>query len=291
MDVVESTSDVFNKVLDWKGQHGRVAFVPTMGNLHAGHLSLVEKARGLADKVVVSIYVNPMQFGAGEDFDTYPRTLDADKKALIEAGVDLLFLPSNETMYPGPSANSTVSAQVYVPELSEILCGAGRPSHFLGVTTIVNKFFNIVQPDVAIFGQKDFQQVAIIRRMVSDLFMPVEIVALPTTRESDGLAMSSRNQYLTENERNKASLLSELLSQMSETVVNGADIASAEAKGAEILVLSGFEPEYFSFRDPVSLSQLTHAQKDMVVLVAAKLGSTRLIDNRLFSCETLSNSA
>ncbi|MDH5258203.1 MAG: pantoate--beta-alanine ligase [Gammaproteobacteria bacterium] len=280
MQTVENIADVSGIVGDWKKQQLRVAFVPTMGNLHAGHLSLVEKARSVADKVVVSIYVNPMQFGENEDFDSYPRTLDADSGALVDAGVDLLFLPTDETMYP---VSKKLTTQVYVPEISEILCGKGRPGHFLGVTTVVNKLFNIVRPDVAIFGQKDFQQVAIIRRMVADLFMPIEIIALPTMRESDGLAMSSRNQYLNPAQREAASNIRRALELASDAIKNGADIAEEEAKAAEFLRSSGFEPEYVSFRDPLSLAQLFEVQNDMVVLVAAKLGVTRLIDNCLIT--------
>lgn len=280
MQTVENTADVSGIVDDWKKQQLRVAFVPTMGNLHAGHLSLVEKARSVADKVVVSIYVNPMQFGENEDFDSYPRTLDADSRALVDAGIDLLFLPTDETMYP---VSKKLTTQVYVPEISEFLCGKGRPGHFLGVTTVVNKLFNIVRPDVAVFGQKDFQQVAIIRRMVADLFMPIEIIALPTMRESDGLAMSSRNQYLNPAQREAASNIRRALELASDAIKNGADIAEEEAKAAEFLRSSGFEPEYVSFRDPLSLAQLFEVQNDMVVLVAAKLGVTRLIDNCLIT--------
>ena len=288
MDVFELPQNLSQQVKSWKKQQRRIAFVPTMGNLHAGHLSLVEKAKTVADIVVVSIFVNPMQFSAGEDFDAYPRTLDADKQALENIGVNALFLPTNRTMYPHSVSRST---QVYVPEVSELLCGASRPGHFRGVTTIVNKFFNIVQPDVAIFGQKDFQQVAIIRQMVANLFMPVDIIALPTMREKDGLAMSSRNQYLTEAEREKAGLIYQLMQEMSEKVKTGVDIASAESEAKSILQASGFQPEYFSFRDPVTLQPLQHTQADMVLLVAAKLGNTRLIDNWLFSCEVGRNSA
>jgi len=280
MELVENISDVSNLVSKWKKQQLKVAFVPTMGNLHTGHLSLVEKALAVADKVVVSIYVNPMQFGAGEDFDSYPRTLDADIEALSCQGVDVLFLPTTKTMYPDESKATT---EVYVPEITEILCGESRPGHFLGVSTIVNKFFNIIQPDIAIFGQKDFQQVAIIRRMVADLFIPIEILAMPTTRELDGLAKSSRNQYLTEDERNRAPSLYNLMKESSESVVNGADIAVIESKGMDLLSSLGFDPEYFSFRDPISLTQLERSQPEMVLVVAAKLGATRLIDNRLFS--------
>jgi len=283
MKIAKNITDVRQLVQSWKAQRLRVAFVPTMGNLHAGHLSLVGKAREIADKVVVSIYVNPMQFGAGEDFDTYPRTFDADSEKLIEAGADLLFLPSTDLMYADSVKAST---QVYVPELTEILCGESRPGHFLGVSTIVNKLFNVVQPDVAIFGQKDFQQVIIIRRMVADLLMPVKIIALPTSREPDGLAMSSRNQYLGADERKVAPKISKLMNEMSDLVSNGADITDTEAKGVEALASAGFKPEYFSFRDPDTLAALEQAQTDMVLLVAAKLGSTRLIDNCLFSLRT-----
>ena len=284
MKVVKSIPEVSSAVKDWKQKSLRVAFVPTMGNLHAGHLSLVEKAREVADKVVVSIYVNPTQFGVGEDFDSYPRTFDEDCDALTQVSADLLFLPSNEVMYPDfGQVEKRARTEVYIPEITEILCGESRPGHFLGVSTVVNKLFNIVQPDVAVFGQKDFQQVTVIRRMVADLFIPVDIIALQTKREADGLAMSSRNQYLSEADRQKASKINELMQEMSNLVLYGADIAETEVKGAQILRSEGFMPEYFSFRDPVSLAQLEKVQPEMVLVVAAKLGTTRLIDNLLFS--------
>ncbi len=283
MELAKKIIDVSVLVKKWKQQNLRVAFVPTMGNLHAGHLSLVEKAQEIADKVVVSIYVNPTQFGVGEDFDAYPRTFDADSATLAQADVDLLFLPSNDIMYPNFGVvDAPATTEVYVPEITEILCGESRPGHFLGVSTVVNKLFNIVQPDVAIFGQKDFQQVVVVRRMVAELFMPVEIVALSTKREPDGLAMSSRNQYLSVDDRIKAVKIHELMNEAAGLVVNGADIAKTEDEAKKKLLLSGFEPEYFSFRDPVSLEALSVVQPDMVLVLAAKLGSTRLIDNWLF---------
>jgi len=284
MRLAETINDVRHEMQPWRRQNFRIAFVPTMGNLHAGHLSLVDKAREVADKVVVSIYVNPTQFGAGEDFDAYPRTFEADRKALVQAGVDLLFLPSNETMYPHTDLKAKrATTEVYVPGISEILCGEHRPGHFLGVSTVVSKLFNIVQPDVAVFGQKDFQQVAVIRRMVADLFMPVEIVALPTKREADGLAMSSRNQYLSAENRKKAAQVYQLMKEMIAAIKGGGNIAETEIKASEILLGNGFTPEYFSFRDPLSLKPLDSPQPEMVLLVAVKLGSTRLIDNCLFS--------
>jgi len=280
MKLADNIQEVSEIVADWKQAKKTIAFVPTMGNLHDGHLSLVEKAHAIADKVVVSIFVNPMQFGPNEDFDAYPRTLELDEKALSEKKVDLLFLPTNAVIYPN---SVEVTTQVNVPGLSEILCGAHRPGHFLGVSTIVNKFFNIVQPDKAVFGQKDFQQVAIIKKMVTDLFMPIEIIAMPTRREADGLAMSSRNQYLTDSDRKKASKIYELMKQMADLIKNGAEIAEIESNALAILKSNGFEPEYFSFRDPVTLVPLKSPQTDMVIVVAARLGTTRLIDNWLFS--------
>ncbi len=280
MDIIKSANSTHKKISDWKQQQFKIAFVPTMGNLHAGHLGLIEKAQNVADKVVVSIYVNPMQFSPGEDFDSYPRSFENDCEKLTNAGVDLLFLPTSETMYQTSIKKTT---QVYVPEISGILCGEHRPDHFLGVTTIVSKLFNIVQPDVAIFGQKDFQQVSIIRRMVADLFMPIKIIALETKRENDGLAMSSRNQYLDEAQRKTATNINKVMIEMSKLLIDGGEITAIETKGIKALKSYGFIPEYFSFRDPDSLSPLTQIQAKIVLLVAVKLGETRLIDNHLFS--------
>ncbi|MBF0255331.1 MAG: pantoate--beta-alanine ligase, partial [Gammaproteobacteria bacterium] len=194
MICLEQTPDLRGQIAQWRSQGQRIGFVPTMGNLHRGHLQLVRQAQERAERVVVSIFVNPLQFGANEDFASYPRTLEEDKALLQAEGVDLLFAPGVELIYPqGQQAHT----QVHVPGISELLCGASRPGHFIGVATIVCKLFNLVQPDLALFGEKDFQQLLVIRRMVADLALPVEIIGIPTVREADGLAMSSRNRYLS----------------------------------------------------------------------------------------------
>lgn len=256
---------------------GRVAFVPTMGALHDGHLALVKTAREHADAVVVSIFVNPLQFGVGEDFNRYPRQIERDAALLESVGADLLFLPSVDSLFPhGQAAQSRVE----VPGLSDILCGASRPGHFVGVSTIVSKLFNLVQADLAVFGEKDFQQLAIIRRMVADLNFPLEIIGQPTTREADGLAMSSRNAYLSDDERKRAPVLYSTLKLMAEQLHLGrVDFAQLEAEGRAALLLSGFVPDYVAIRRVEDLAEPGLAEDALVVLVAARLGQTRLIDN------------
>jgi len=275
----ESANAVTKQVQDWKRENLKIAFVPTMGNLHQGHLSLVEQAKTMADKVVVSIYVNPMQFGIGEDLDNYPRTLEMDKSALEALAVDLLFLPDNQTMYPTDTESST---QVIVPGLSKILCGEFRPEHFAGVTTVVNKLFNIAQADVAIFGEKDFQQVFIIKKMVADLFMPIQIASSPTVREKDGLAMSSRNQYLEKEQRQQAIVIYQNLLALKNDAMNGADLRRLESTGVENLLFSGFRVDYVSFRSVQTLQPADRSDGQVVLLIAAWLGKTRLIDNLIF---------
>ncbi len=263
-------------------QLGRVAFVPTMGNLHEGHLTLMREARKHAQTVICSIFVNPMQFGANEDLDKYPRTLDADIAALESAGVDLLYFPSVETMYPKPLSDQT---KVEVPVISDLYCGASRPGHFVGVATVVAKLFNMVQPDVALFGTKDFQQLAVIRRMVADLAMPIEIIGVPTVRDADGLAMSSRNQYLTTEQRAIAPMIYAELKQLAETLSQ--DLSQLEQQSADSqrrLAEAGFEPDYLHVLDAETLLPLTNQSQQGVILIAAKLGAARLIDNIEFTC-------
>ena len=263
-------------------QLGRVAFVPTMGNLHEGHLTLMREARKHAQTVICSIFVNPMQFGANEDLDKYPRTLDADIAALESAGVDLLYFPSVETMYPKPLAEQT---KVEVPVISDLYCGASRPGHFVGVTTVVAKLFNMVQPDVALFGTKDFQQLSMIRRMVADLAMPIEIIGVPTIRDLDGLAMSSRNQYLTRDERAIAPMIYAELKQLAD--IFSQDFSQLEQQSADSLARlaeAGFEPDYLHVVDAETLLPLTNKSQQGVILIAAKLGAARLIDNIEFTC-------
>ena len=266
----------------WRAAGESVAFVPTMGNLHAGHLALVAAAAGKARRVVVSIFVNPLQFAPGEDFDTYPRTLDKDLAALAAAGVDAVFAPTVDEMYPTGPAPAT---RVRVNGLSDILCGRSRPGHFDGVTTVVAKLFNMVRPDTAIFGEKDYQQLAVIRRMVADLCFPVRVVGHPTQREGDGLAMSSRNQYLTEDERAIAPELYRTLETAADALAGGAEkeiearIVAIQQAAMENLRGFGFEPEYFEIREAGTLEAPGQGSRGLVILAAARLGSARLIDN------------
>jgi pantoate--beta-alanine ligase len=263
-------------------QLGRVAFVPTMGNLHEGHLTLMREARKHAQTVICSIFVNPMQFGANEDLNKYPRTLDADIAALESVGVDLLYFPSSDTMYPKPLVDQT---KVEVPVISDLYCGASRPGHFVGVATVVAKLFNMVQPDVALFGTKDFQQLAVIRRMVSDLAMPIEIIGVPTVRNADGLAMSSRNQYLTSEQRAIAPKIYAELKQLAETLSqNLSQLEQQSADSQRRLAEAGFEPDYLHVLDAETLLPLTDQSQQGVILIAAKLGAARLIDNIEFTC-------
>lgn len=254
-----------------------VAFVPTMGNLHEGHMQLVRKARQLADVVVVSIFVNPLQFGANEDLGNYPRTLAEDKQKLFAEGVNYLFYPGVEEIYP---EGLDKQCRVTVPELSETLCGASRPGHFTGVATVVSKLFNIVQPDSAVFGKKDFQQLAIIEKMVEDLCMPIDIVGIETARDVDGLALSSRNGYLSKQERAIAPFIHATLQELREAVACGFDnYVDLEKHAREKLKSVGFEPDYVSVRDARTLKEVNPYTEQIVILAAAKLGKTRLIDN------------
>jgi pantoate--beta-alanine ligase len=254
-----------------------VAFVPTMGNLHEGHLDLVRKAHTLCDLVVVSIFVNPLQFGASEDLDSYPRTLAADKEKLFKEGVDILYTPGVEEIYPEGMAAQTL---VRVPGLSETLCGSSRPGHFDGVTTVVSKLFNIVQPDVAIFGEKDFQQLSIIQKMVRDLCMPIKVVGTPTARDGDGLAKSSRNGFLSSEQRNIAPIIHQTLLTCREAIACDFDnFLQLESHARMKLLQAGFEPDYFAIRDARTLLAVTEDTEEIAILAAARLGSTRLIDN------------
>jgi pantoate--beta-alanine ligase len=261
----------------WRTQGRRVAFVPTMGNLHAGHLQLVRHARAIADHVVVSIFVNPLQFGQNEDYASYPITLEQDKAALMVVGADLLFMPTVSEIYAGGLGHAT---QVVVPGLNTLLEGEFRPTHFNGVTTVVAKLFNMIQPDVAVFGEKDFQQLLIIRRMVSDLAMPIAIEAVETMREADGLAMSSRNSYLSAAERAIAPQLYQTLLDVRDIVLRGGhDLAAVEQEAMAQLREAGFGPQYLSVRRCTDLGLPESEHDERVVLAAAMLGTTHLIDN------------
>lgn len=275
-----ATVDELRKIIkNWRAEGNCIALVPTMGNLHEGHLKLVDEARKNADRVVVSIFVNPSQFCAGEDYDTYPRTERQDRDKLLAARVDLLFLPSVPEMYQ-TDGKTTVS----VSELSSQHCGASRVGHFDGVATVVCKLFNIVQPDVAFFGEKDFQQLVVIRTMVRDLNFPVAIHGVATVREADGLAMSSRNGYLTPDQRRMAPMLYQALCQAREAVLLGElEISEIERQAMRCLQSAGFQPEYFSVCRSVDLKPAGRGDFELVVLAAARLGKTRLIDNVYFS--------
>ncbi|HDZ49330.1 hypothetical protein LCGC14_0184720 [marine sediment metagenome] len=253
----------------------RIALVPTMGNLHAGHLALVACARQRADIVVSSLFVNPMQFGPGEDLDGYPRTFNADQAQLTEAGCDVLFAPAVSALYPYGLDTQT---RVHVPVVGEGLCGGSRPGHFDGVSTVVSMLFNLVQPDVACFGEKDYQQLAVIRKLVRDLHMPIEIIGVPIVRAADGLALSSRNGYLSSEERSKAPALFRTLCTLRDALERGEPIENLLQQGKVLLENAGFTPDYLELRD-ISLAPVNSTTRNAVLLAAAKLGPARLIDN------------
>ncbi len=255
----------------------RIGLVPTMGNLHDGHIALVEKALQRTDHVVVSIFVNPLQFGANEDLDSYPRTLAEDQRRLLDAGAHVVFAPSVNDMYPEGMQGHTL---ISVPVVSEGLCGASRPGHFDGVATVVGKLLNIVQPDLAVFGEKDFQQLAVIRKMAHDLCLPVQIMGAPIVRAADGLALSSRNGYLSDEQRRVAPRLYQTLQQIQQQLVGGRRDFPAIIEEARVeLTVAGFQPDYLDLRDAQSLQPVTPDCQDIVILAAAYLGTTRLIDN------------
>jgi pantoate--beta-alanine ligase len=256
-------------------------FVPTMGNLHAGHVSLIEAARRHGKRFIASIFVNPMQFGPNEDFAHYPRTPTQDEKMLSDAGCDLMFSPEVGEIYPNGADQAT---RIEVPGISTILCGEFRPGHFEGVATVVAKLFHIVDPDVAIFGEKDFQQLTVIRRMVADLCLRVDIIGAPTVREADGLAMSSRNQYLDAGQRRLAPAIYRQLQQAVTALEAGVrDYGKIEAASREALDGAGFRTDYFSVRDAKSLAPARPDTQQFAVMTAARLGKARLIDNLQFS--------
>ncbi len=277
MKTVSTIAEIRALLDDWRARGERIAFVPTMGNLHTGHLQLLTQARHGAQRTVASIFVNPLQFGPGEDYQTYPRSIEADSLQLAAEGLDVLFAPKVGDMYPDGTESMT---RVEVPELSNILCGLARPGHFTGVATVVTKLLNIVRPDVALFGEKDYQQLLVIQRVVADLCLPVEIVGVPTVREADGLAMSSRNAYLSDVERACAPLLYQTLLEVLERLQHGADdFAVLEAEAVTRLRQSGLRPDYISVRRARDLAEPTLQDSELVVLGAAWLGKTRLIDN------------
>ena len=277
MLVTHTKQELAEQIAEWRHHGDHVALVPTMGSLHPGHLSLVELAREHAERVVVSIFVNPTQFGDGEDFDKYPRTLERDKRHLKKTAADMIFAPDVDTLYPfGPEKATTVS----VPGLTENFCGATRPGHFDGVTTVVARLFTIVQPDVAVFGQKDYQQQLVIRRMTEDLGLTISIITGETIRDDDGLAMSSRNSYLTDDERATAPELYATLSSVGQELQSGRrNFEDLESTASQQLTDAGFEVDYFAIRRALNLEIPDRDCDDLVVLAAARIGSARLIDN------------
>ena len=279
MQTVHSIVELRTQLAAWRKAGDRIAFVPTMGNLHRGHLELARRGKTVADRVVSSVFVNPLQFGPNEDFSRYPRTLEQDKIALEQAGADLLFAPNAQEIYPHGMQNL---AKVSVAAVSSILCGHFRPGHFDGVATVVSILFNLVQPDTALFGEKDYQQLLVIRRMVADLHMPIEIVGVATEREPDGLALSSRNQYLSADERRLAPEMYATLTEVADKLKAGRrDFSALCYAGIKRLEASQFRPQYLEVR-ALDLSEPLRDGKGFVILAAAYLGKTRLIDNVTF---------
>lgn len=277
MQLINEISDLREIRRTWQTHAKVIAFVPTMGNLHQGHLNLVREAKKKADIVVVSIFVNPMQFGPDEDLDAYPRTLESDSRLLEELGVDVLFMPKASDIYARGLEQQTF---VEVPGLSYMICGASRPGHFRGVATIVCKLFNMVQPNLAFFGEKDFQQLQVIKAMVTDLSMNLDVFGVPTTREHDGLAMSSRNQYLKEDERKLAPTLYGVMQKIAVEIQNGRrDFTKLTQEYKLQLAGLGLNPDYLEIRNTETLLQPGHEDECLVLLAAAFLGKTRLIDN------------
>jgi pantoate--beta-alanine ligase len=277
LQVISTTRELREQLNDWRHSGDHIAFVATMGNLLDGHLSLVRLARKHAERVVVSVFVNPTQFGDGEDFENYPQSLERDKRMLKRFQTDLLFVPEIETMYPFGIDNAT---SVTVPVLTDDLCGTFRPGHFDGVTSVVSRLFSLVQPDVAIFGQKDYQQQLVIRRLAEDLSLPIEIICGPTQREEDGLAQSSRNQYLSDKERAIAPNLFATLSNVGKDLESGKrNYDELEQHAVTELLKLGFKPEYVSIRRAENLGMPDRDNDELIVLAAATLGKARLIDN------------
>jgi pantoate--beta-alanine ligase len=280
MQTVQDAAALRATIRGWRTQGQTVGFVPTMGNLHEGHHSLIKLARARTERVVASVFVNPTQFGPNEDFERYPRTLVQDQAGLAEHGCDLLFAPDVATIYPFGAEHSV---SLRVPQITEVLEGAHRPGHFDGVATVVCKLFNLVQPDLAVFGQKDYQQLKVIERMVRDLSLPLKVMAAPIFRADDGLALSSRNQYLSAAERARAPLLYQTLQQMRELLAKGHAWRVIEQAASSRLQRAGFVPDYAAIRRAEDLGEPQEGeQTGLIALVAARLGSTRLIDNLAF---------
>ena len=280
MQTVQDAPALRAAIRGWRSKGQTVGFVPTMGNLHAGHQSLIKLARARTDRVVASVFVNPTQFGPHEDFERYPRTLLQDQTALTDEGCDLLFAPEVATIYPYGAGHSV---SLHVPQITDTLEGAHRPGHFDGVATVVCKLFNLVQPDLAVFGQKDFQQLKVIERMVCDLSLPLKVMAAPTLRADDGLALSSRNQYLSADQRARAPLIHDTLLKMRELLAKGHAWRALEQVATARLLRAGFAPDYAVIRCAEDLSEPAEGQREgLIALIAARLGSPRLIDNLIF---------
>ncbi len=277
MNTVHTIEALRGAIQQQRRAGNKIVFVPTMGNLHEGHIELVKKGLTLGDFVVTSIFVNPLQFGANEDLDAYPRTLEQDQSKLQAAGNHLVFAPSANEIYPRGMDSQT---KVIVPGLTERHCGASRPGHFTGVSTVVTMLFNMVQPDIAVFGEKDFQQLAVIRKMTTDLFMPIEIIGIPTVRESDGLAKSSRNGYLSAEERAIAPNLNRIMTETADKIRAGRrDFSQLVTEATEQLSANQFRNDYFNIIDSATLEPADESTQSITILIAAFLGSTRLIDN------------
>jgi len=281
LHTVSTAEDLRDQLNDWRRSGDHIALVPTMGNLHKGHLSLIELASEHAERVIVSIFVNPTQFGEGEDFERYPNTLDRDHRRLKREKVDLLFTPEVDTIYPFGIDNAT---SVTVPALSDEFCGEFRPGHFEGVSSVVTRLFGLVQPDVAVFGQKDYQQQVIIRRLTADLSLPIRIVTGQTVRAEDGLALSSRNQYLTDDERTIAPGLFEVLQGIGDALRSGErNFEELQADGVTALEQLGFVPDYVVIRRAENLGLPGRDFDELVSFAGATLGAARLIDNVIVS--------
>ncbi len=282
MNVFRNVAELREQISEWKLQGLRIGFVPTMGNLHAGHFALVELAKQHSDKVVASIFVNPTQFGPNEDYARYPRTEPHDIAGLSEKGCDAIFLPTADEMYPLGIKNYV---QMHVPGITDILCGAYRPGHFNGVATVVARLLNMVQPDCAVFGRKDYQQLQVIRYMATEMSFPVEVISAPTLRETSGLAMSSRNQYLSDEERINAALIYQTLLAMKTAYIAGKPIEHIEQEAHAKLENAGFEVDYVDILS-AELGKASRARNNArVALIAARLGRTRLIDNLEFDIQ------
>lgn len=276
MKIVTDIQSLRQQVKEWRLQDLKIAFVPTMGNLHDGHLALVKAAHQHADKVIVSIFVNPMQFGLSEDIDNYPKTLEQDKSRLTDVDTDLLFIPTSDIIYPKGYTDNTF---VEVPNISDLYCGKSRPGHFRGVATVVCKLFNLVQPDVACFGSKDYQQLQIIQTMVDDLSMPVEIIPVEIIREKSGLAMSSRNGYLTPEQIAQAPVLYQTLQWLSQQIKISNDYLQLCQQATDTINQAGLTTDYIDFCHAYTLAPATADDKELVILASAFCGKARLIDN------------